>query len=307
MKRSGDIRSLFEKATKKAASAPLNHATPPVETTVGQQNQEEDRVEVEEIADPSSSPSPSLVSLPMPASNPPVYDINLIPYDPGERLPIENYHVNDQDAIRRAYITKGPCKPYIHDFPYRNIGDAPRRFSLTWLYNHEWLEYSIKKDSAFCFICYLFKKGSGSNAFVVDGWNNWNIGNKALIKHSGSKAHNAAQERYIGFINPKVAIDYHIDKWTDEDLRLYKKRLTYSLRCIKFLLHQGLAFRGHDESEDSSNRGNFIELLKFLAGNSGEVNKYVLNNAPGNCTLTSPTIQKQIIHCCAIETRKKNY
>ena len=81
--------------------------------------------------------------------------------------------------------------------------------------------------------------------------------------------------------------------------------MTYSLRCIKFLLLQGLAFRGNDESEESSNRGNFIELLKFLAGNSDEVNKYVLNNAPGNCTLTSPKIQKQIIHCCAIETRKK--
>jgi hypothetical protein len=67
-------------------------------------------------------------------------------------------------------------------------------------------------------------------------------------------------------------------------------------------LHQGLAFHGHDESEESSNRG---ELLKFLAGNSEEVNKYVLHNAPGNCTLTSPDIQKHIIHCCAIETRKK--
>ncbi|XP_066351668.1 uncharacterized protein [Miscanthus floridulus] len=140
----------------------------------------------------------------------------------------------------------------------------------------------IKKDSVFCFICYLFKKGSGSDAFVVDGWDNWNIGNAALIKHSGSKVHKAAQERYIGFINPKVAIDYHIDKWTDEELRLYKKRLTYSLRCIKFLLFQGLAFRGNDESEESSNRGNFIELLKFLAGNSDEVNKYVLNNAPAD-------------------------
>ena len=81
--------------------------------------------------------------------------------------------------------------------------------------------------------------------------------------------------------------------------------MTYSLRCIKFLLHQGLAFRGHDESEESSNRGNFLELLKFLAGNSEEVHKYVLNNAPRNCTLTSPKIQKQIIQCCAIETRKK--
>ena len=69
------------------------------------------------------------------------------------------------------------------------------------------------------------------------------------MKHEVSKSHKAAQERYIGFINPKVAIDYNIDKWSDEDLRLYKIRLTYSLRCLKFILHQGLAFRGHDESE----------------------------------------------------------
>jgi hypothetical protein len=96
----------------------LNHASPPVETIVGQQNREEDRVEVDEIVDHSSSSSPSLVTppSPLPASNPPVYDINLLEYDLGERLPIENYHVNDQDEIRRAYIIKGPCKPYIHDF-----------------------------------------------------------------------------------------------------------------------------------------------------------------------------------------------
>ncbi|XP_066358501.1 uncharacterized protein [Miscanthus floridulus] len=252
MKRNGDIRSFFGKAAKKSAAAALNPTPPPVETVVEEQNRE-DRAEVEEIADPS----PPLVSSPPPppASKPPVFDINLLPYDPGERLPLKDYHVNDQDAIHREYITKGPCKPYIHDFP-------------------------IKKDSVFCFICYLFKKGSGLDAFVVDGWDNWNIGNAALIKHSGSKAHKSAQERYIGFIIPKVAIDYHIDKWTDEELHLYKKRLTYSFRCIKFLLLQGLAFRGNDESEESSNRGDFIEPLKFLAGNSDEVNKYVLNNAP---------------------------
>ena len=254
MKRNGDIRSLFQKAAKKAAAID----PPPDENIVEEQNQEEDRVQVEEIAD--HLPSPPLASPPPPASKPPAYDINRLPYDPGERLPIEDYPVNDQDAIRRAYITKGACKPYIHDFPYRNIGGVPRRFSIQWLYNYEWLEYSVKKDSAFCFICYLFKKGSGSKTFIVDGWNNWNIGNTALLKHSGSRAHKAAQERYIGFMNPKVAIDYNIDKWSEEELRLYKKRLTYSLKCIKFLLHQGLAFHGHDVSEESSNRGNFIEL-----------------------------------------------
>jgi len=304
MKRDGDIASLYRKheakrkAAAAAAAATSNHSPNSIVPVVEQQTRE--RV-VEEIENNVVPPPPR----PQPPSAQPVYDINRLPHDPGERRPIRSYPVKDQDAIRRAYITKGPFKPFAHDFPKTWISGQNRQFNFCWMYNHEWLEYSIKKDAAFCFICYLFKKGSGSEAFTVDGWNNWNIGEPALLKHLGSKAHIAAQERYIGFINPKVAIDYNIQKWSDEDLRLYKKRLTFSLRCIKFLLHQGLAFRGHDESKESSNRGNFIELLKFLAGNSEEVNKYVLDNAPGNCTLTSPDIQKQIIHCCALETRKK--
>ena len=121
------------------------------------------------------------------------------------------------------------------------------------------------------------------------------MGDTSLLKHMKSKAHKDAQEKYLGFMNPNAAIDNKIEKWSDEEIKHYKIRLTYSLRCIKFLLHQGLAFRGHDESEKSSNRGNFIELLRFLTGNSEEVNKFVFNNAPGNCSLTSLMIQKQII------------
>jgi hypothetical protein len=302
MKRNSNIASLFQKhAAKKAAAA----------SSPSPAAQEKETI-VEKIMDPISPPIPSVpldnVS-PPPQSAPPVYDINRLPQDPGERQAIQSYDVNDQDAIRRAYILKGPLQPYAHDFPKRKIGNRDRQFNFVWFANHHWLEYSIKKDAVFCFVCYLFRdnkcKGKGADTFITDGWRNWNIGNKALLKHVGSSAHKAAQERYNGFVNPTAAIDYHIEKWSDEDLRLYKIRLTYSLKCLKFLLHQGLAFRGHDESEESSNRGNFLELLKFLAANSEEVNKYVLKNAPGNCTLTCPDIQKQIIQCCAIETRKK--
>ena len=41
----------------------------------------------------------------------------------------------------------------------------------------------------------------------------------------------------------------------------YRTRLNASIDCIRFLLRQGIAFRGHDESEDSSSKGNFFELL----------------------------------------------
>jgi hypothetical protein len=71
---------------------------------------------------------------------------------------------------------------------------------------------------------------------------------------------------------------------------------------LKFLLRQGLACRGHDESEDSQNKGNFLELLNWLAENFEEVGKVVLKNAPRNCILTAPQIQRDIINCCAKET-----
>ncbi|KAL5543761.1 hypothetical protein UlMin_007545 [Ulmus minor] len=82
----------------------------------------------------------------------------------------------------------------------------------------------------------------------------------------------------------------------------YRTRLTASVDCIRFLIRQGLAFRGHDESEDSTNQGNFIELLNFLADHNEEVRVVALKNAPENLRLTSSKIQKDIVNACAVET-----
>ena len=78
--------------------------------------------------------------------------------------------------------------------------------------------------------------------------------------------------------------------------------MTASIDCIRFILKQGLSFRGHDESEDSINRGNFLELLQFLAKHNEEVSKVVLKNAPENLKLTSHQIQCDIVNSIATET-----
>ncbi|KAK9665781.1 hypothetical protein RND81_14G135800 [Saponaria officinalis] len=75
---------------------------------------------------------------------------------------------------------------------------------------------------------------------------------------------------------------------------------------VRFAKHvgKGLAFRGHDESAQSSNKGNFLELLDWLGKNSESVAKVVLAKAPENHQVTCPTIQKELIKCCAHETTK---
>ncbi|CAN1214972.1 Zinc finger MYM-type protein 1 [Linum perenne] len=86
---------------------------------------------------------------------------------------------------------------------------------------------------------------------------------------------------------------------SDEAKKDYRTRLEASLNCIKFLLHNGLPFRGHDESEFSSNKGCFSELLEFHARDRDSIQCVVLENAPQNQRMTSPDIQKDIVHAIA--------
>ncbi|XP_049343925.1 uncharacterized protein LOC125808251 [Solanum verrucosum] len=90
----------------------------------------------------------------------------------------------------------------------------------------------------------------------------------------------------------------------DPDKHGYQIRLAVSIDVVRLLVKQGLAFRGHDESKLSLNRGNFLEILSFYAQKCDEVRKFVLENAPQNDQMTCPKIQKDIVIACKIETIK---
>ena len=59
--------------------------------------------------------------------------------------------------------------------------------------------------------------------------------------------------------------------------------------------HQEIALRGHDESKDSLNRGNFVEILKLIAGHD-EIVKEKLTCGPRNAVYISPIIQNELLH-----------
>nr|XP_009605390.1 uncharacterized protein LOC104099958 [Nicotiana tomentosiformis] len=65
-----------------------------------------------------------------------------------------------------------------------------------------------------------------------------------------------------------------------------------------------MSFRGHDEGETSTKRGNFIELLQWYADRDDEVKKVVLQSAPQNNMMIAPNIQKEIVNACAKEIIK---
>ncbi|XP_051143927.1 uncharacterized protein LOC127260259 [Andrographis paniculata] len=108
--------------------------------------------------------------------------------DPGLRQPIDSYHVNIRDGLRRRYLAKGPCQPRECNFPKSSLGKFMRKFQVAWFDKFDWLEYSVKKDAAFCLVCYLFSKGhkhGGDTTFTEVGFKNWKRALDKFKEHVG--------------------------------------------------------------------------------------------------------------------------
>ena len=146
------------------------------------------------------------------------------------------------------------------------------------------MEYSIDKDAAFCFYCYLFGqdvgKQEGGGTFVMKGFKLWNQLVK-LDSHVGgvNSAHNQAAKKSEDLLKEKQHIQSVLVKQSNKHKFEYRVQLNAIVDCIRFLLYQGLAFRGYNESQGSSNKGNFLELLQFLGYHNESINE-VLQNTP---------------------------
>lgn len=237
-------------------------------------------------------------------------EINLadLPSDPGTRTQIKDYHPNVRDQIRREYLQRGPCQPRGHEFDITEFGQKKRRFISDWFDDFpNWLEYSITKDCAFCLCCYLFKSNvgeqGGGDCFSGTGFRNWKKKSR-LHDHVGNhkSAHNQVVQKCEVLMNEKQHIRNIMHQNACQSRTDYRIRLSALVDCIRFLLRQGLAFRGHSESENSSNQSNFLELLQFLANHNEEVRAVAWKSAPKNLKLTSPRIQKDIVNATAVET-----
>ena len=57
--------------------------------------------------------------------------------------------------MRRAYLLRGPSRLIGHTFTKTKVGADWRSFLATWYAEFDWLEYSVEKDVAYCFYCFL--------------------------------------------------------------------------------------------------------------------------------------------------------
>ena len=103
-------------------------------------------------------------------------------------------------------------------------------------------------------------------------------------------------KRCENLLKPGQSIGAQLNKLSNITKEQQLIRLRTSIKAVRYLLNQGLAFRGHDESEESTNKGNFRELVQLLAEENDMVKK-AISKAPKNSKMIAPEIQKDIANC----------
>ncbi|XP_019089257.1 PREDICTED: zinc finger MYM-type protein 1-like [Camelina sativa] len=98
-----------------------------------------------------------------------------------------------------------------------------------------------------------------------EGFCNWNKPDR-LDTHMGkssNSSHCSAAEKCDNLMKQGQSIVHALFKQDDVVKKEYHIRLNASIGVSRYLLRQGLSFHGHDESEESANRGNFLQLVKY--------------------------------------------
>jgi hypothetical protein len=141
-------------------------------------------------------------------------DVHIIA-DPGFCIPLERFHPNIRGGVKRAYLLKGPTRPCGQNFP-RNHDN--RSFSETWFKKNDWLEYSVAKDAAYCFYCFLFKQEPldekfGHDVFTKVGFRTWKNAYHAFPLHVGgpTTCHNRARTTCDDFKNERASISHRVE------------------------------------------------------------------------------------------------
>ncbi|XP_028403153.1 uncharacterized protein LOC114525891 [Dendronephthya gigantea] len=127
-------------------------------------------------------------------------------------------------------------------------------------------------------------------------------------KHEKSKSHLAAYKMWKMF-GVNVGVDSLLSQARrdeiqrhNEEVRQNREILKTETEAVLYLSKQELAFRGHDEKEDSLNKGNYRELLESFAKFDSVFERRLHGRLAesgrgGRFTGVSPEIQNDLINC----------
>lgn len=230
-----------------------------------------------------------------------------VPFSP-RRVTFSNLSFEEKKAV----IDAGRPVPNLTGLT-KNTKRYVRRFNTNLYQSFPWLagDSVDPNPCVFCFPCALFS--CELNAWSRRGYTDLSNLHKAANKHEKGAAHCGAALSLAGF--GKDRIDKCLDDAGKYAIAQHnvqvKKNLELFNRLIKitcFLGKQELAFRGHKEGEDSSNRGNYVELAHLLKEYDPVMAKNLerpANSKTPSFTGMSNHVQNDLIECVASEVQNE--
>lgn len=134
-----------------------------------------------------------------------------------------------------------------------------------------WLTSCKIYNKLFCWPCLFFATvEKDKSVWNTSGYDDLNHFHTAAAKHEKTRVHINSLVCMKSF--GQTRIDLQLDQQKHSSIILHNESVNRNRNIMKrlidavcFLGSQEIAFRSHDESNESNNRGNYVELLNFLA------------------------------------------
>ncbi len=197
---------------------------------------------------------------------------------------------------KRQLLSEGRPTPELPDLQQRKGQKIVRTFQTDWYKKKDWLCGCAELNRLFCFPCSLF--GSSDNVWTNGGYCDLNNLPGAIAKHEKSVVHIQSQIALKTFGHSRI--DLALDEQRRLGISIHNEKVKKNREILKslidvvcFLGKQELAFRGNNEGESSSNRGNYVELLHLLASKDANLASHLASSTVFSGT--SNRIQNDLI------------
>ena len=143
-----------------------------------------------------------------------------------------------------------------------------RKFRSVWYNQHKWVTLCVKQRKVFCSYCRFATSrklitfaNRGDAAFVSVGFDNFKKGPEKFAAHDASACHREAVAKCSLITAPSILTVANTQLRKQQEVR--RAGLLRQITAMKFLLRQGLALRGHSDTE-----GNLYQLMRTWSADS---------------------------------------
>ena len=163
-------------------------------------------------------------------------------------------------------------------------GSKIRKISPNHFKTFKWLTYSTEENKLYCFDCLLFcTDNCVENQWCKTGYKNLKNIMARGRKHQNSRAHLRNAMKLSCF--EKKKIQKYLSKAYNQNISKHNEMVSRNRYILKrivgsvtYLVSQELAFRANDESKNSLQQGNYLELLKLLAEFDSNMENHLANS-----------------------------